>query len=76
MTPFLWWHCVSGIQPSLCRTQSPYVGARETQDEAAEVMRCLRESLRESAFASALVQLVAMNEPDVDATRSFTDGSK
>ena len=40
--------------------------ARETQDEAAEVMRCLRESLRESALASALVQLLAMNKPDVE----------
>jgi hypothetical protein len=29
------------------------------RDEAAEVMRCLRESLREPAFASTLVRLVS-----------------
>lgn len=33
--------------------------ARETQDEAAEVMRCLGESLRDPAFASVLAVLVA-----------------
>ena len=33
--------------------------ASETQDEAAEVMRCLRESLRDPTFASVLALLVA-----------------
>ncbi len=36
------------------------------RDEVAEVMHCLRESLRESAFASALVQLLVMNKADVE----------
>ena len=32
--------------------------ASETQDEAAEVMRCLRESLRDPAFATAVFSLL------------------
>jgi hypothetical protein len=34
-------------------------GARGVRGEAAEVMRCLRESLREPAFAAVLVLLVS-----------------
>jgi hypothetical protein len=33
--------------------------ARETQDEAAEVMRCLGESLRDPGFVTVLALLVA-----------------
>lgn len=33
--------------------------ARETQDEAAEVMRCLGESLREPTFAIVLAFLLS-----------------
>lgn len=34
------------------------------RDETAAVMRCLRESLCEPAFARALAQLVSVNGPD------------
>jgi hypothetical protein len=36
--------------------------ARETQDEAAEVMRCLWESLRDPGFVTVLALLVAGKE--------------
>ncbi len=40
--------------------------ARETQDEAAEVMRCLHESVCDPAFVRALALLLTMNEQDAE----------
>ena len=42
------------------------------RDEVANVMRCLRESLREPEFARALIQLVAGNWQD--EKREIADG--
>ena len=49
---------VGDANPLPAELESPYVGARETHDEAAEVMRCLRESLCDAAFVGALALLI------------------
>lgn len=43
------------------------------RDEAEEILRCLRESLREPAFARALAQLVSGDRRNAEptGTRSF-----
>lgn len=40
--------------------------ARKVGDEVADVMRCLREVLRESGVATALALLVSGNRQDVE----------
>ncbi len=41
------------------RCNVPDDAAHAQRDEVADVLRCLRESLRDPAFASALVRLVS-----------------
>jgi hypothetical protein len=51
-------------------------GTPQTGGEATAVMLVFQEVLRDPAFASALVPLLAMNKRDASATRSFTDGNE
>ncbi len=51
-------------------------GTPQTGGEATAVMLVSQGVLRDPAFASVLVLLLAMNERDPSVTRSFTDGSE
>jgi hypothetical protein len=49
-----------------------YIG-RPTKIDVKEVIREVSESLRAPGFAGALALLLAQNERDTSATRSFTE---